>query len=87
MNEAERRIDRQEIYDAEGIYKIVQVYSVLGDKESGLRVFRKSVSGGFFCYPYFQIDPLLSNIRDEPEFQEILNLTKQRYISFVESFS
>ncbi len=87
LSEAERRIDRQEIYDAEGIYKIAQAYSVLGDKESGLRVFRKSVSGGFFCYPYFQTDPLLSNIRDEPEFQEILNLAEQRYINFVESFS
>ena len=53
-SQAERLIYRQEVYDAEGIYKIAQAYSILGDKESGLRVFRKSVSGGFFCYPYFK---------------------------------
>lgn len=87
LRETERRIDQQEVYDAEGVYKIAQSYSVLGDKESALRVFRKSVSGGFFCYPYFQTDPLLSNIRDEPEFQELLKFAKQRYDSFVENFS
>lgn len=87
LRETEKRIDRQEVFDAEGVYKIAQAYAVLGDKESALRVFRKSVGGGFFCYPYFQTDPLLLNIRDEPEFQEILKLAKQRYDGFVENFS
>ena len=87
LREAEKRIDQQEVYDAEGIYKIAQAYSVLDDKKSALRVFRKSVAGGFFCYPYFQIDPLLSNIRNEPEFEEIMKSAEQRYKSFVENFS
>lgn len=87
LRQTEAQIDRQEIYDAEGVYKIAQAYAVLGDKPSALRVFRKAVAGGFFCYPYFLTDPLLSNIRQEKEFTEILELARQRHENFVKNFS
>jgi hypothetical protein len=33
---------------------------------------RHSIGGGFFCYPYFVRDPLLQNLRNEPEFQTLM---------------
>ncbi len=87
LRRAESQILRQELYDAEGVYKISQAYAVLGDKPLALRVFRQSVVGGFFCYPYFLTDPLLSNIRREKEFDEILELARQRHETFVNNLS
>jgi len=56
------------------MYKISQAYSILGDKISALRVLRRSIEGGFFCYPYFTTDPLLIGLRKEAEFTTLLNV-------------
>ena len=52
---------------------MAQAYAVLGDKVSALHMLRHSIEGGFFCYPYFEHDPLLQNLRDEPEFQSLMS--------------
>jgi hypothetical protein len=43
---------------------------VLGDKASALRVLRYSIEPGFSSWPYFITNPLLSSIRNEPQFAE-----------------
>jgi len=40
------------------------------------------VDGGFFCYPYFQTDPLLDSLRSEPGFDEVMQRARQRYVQF-----
>jgi hypothetical protein len=47
---------------------------------------RKSIEGGFFCYPYFLRDPLLNNIRNEPEFQQLLAQAAERHEQFQARF-
>jgi hypothetical protein len=47
---------------------------------------RHSIGGGFFCYPYFMRDPLLQNIRNEPEFQILMTQAHQRHEEFKTSF-
>jgi hypothetical protein len=86
LHETEDRIDRQGVTDAEGIYKVAQAYAVLGDKASALRILRHSIGGGFFCYPYFVRDPLLQNLRNEPEFQALMEQARQRHDQFKKSF-
>ncbi len=82
LRETETRIDQTGVTDAEGIYKVAQAYAVLGDKTSALRVLRRSIEGGFFCYPYFLTDPLLANLRDQPEFKAVLEQARQRHDQF-----
>jgi len=72
--------------DPEAMYKISQAYSILEDKTSALRVLRRSIEGGFFCYPYFTKDPLLNGLRNEPEFTTLLNVARQRYEAFKSKF-
>jgi hypothetical protein len=74
------------VSDAEGIYKVAQAYAVLGDKASSLRMLRRSVEGGFFCYPYFESDPLLNSLRKEPEFVDIVGQSRQRHEQFKARF-
>jgi len=53
---------------------------------SALRVLRRSVEGGFFCYPCFVNDPLLNPLRREPEFSRLMRQTEQRHEQFKSRF-
>ena len=86
LHETENRIERQGVTDAEGIYKVAQAYAVLGDKASALHMLEHSIGGGFFCYPYFVRDPLLQKLRNEAEFQSLMDQARQRHDQFKASF-
>ncbi len=82
----ERQIRERGVGDPEATYKIAQAYTVLGDKTSALRALRTSVESGFFSYAYLSRDPLLNDLRSGPEFEQILNMARQRYEAFKRSF-
>ena len=77
------QITKNGVTDAEAIYKVAEAYSARGDKSSALRVLRRSVEDGFFCYPYFTRDPL----RCEPEFSELLHHARHRHEEFQHKFA
>jgi DNA-binding winged helix-turn-helix (wHTH) protein/TolB-like protein/Flp pilus assembly protein TadD len=80
--ETRQMIEERNVSDAEAIYKVAQAYAVLGDKPSALRLLRRSIDGGFYCYPYFKSDPLLENIRSDPEYARLLELARLRHEEF-----
>ena len=82
LQQTEEKIEERGVSDAEGLYKVAQAYAVLGDKTSALHMLRHSIGGGFFCYPYFERDPLLQSVRSEPEFQALMNQARQRHDQF-----
>ena len=86
LRQTEEKIEKLGVSDAEGIYKVAQAYAVLGDRASSLRMLRRSVEGGFFCYPYFESDPLLNNLRREREFAEIMAQARERHEQFKARF-
>jgi DNA-binding winged helix-turn-helix (wHTH) protein/TolB-like protein len=86
LSELESTIRERGVGDPEATYKIAQAYAVLGDKISALRVLRTSVESGFFSYPYLSRDPLLNELRGKPEFDQILNIARQRHDAFKSSF-
>jgi len=86
LRQTEARIEERGVTDPEGIYKVAQAYAVLGDKASALHMLRHSIGGGFFSYPYFVRDPLLQNLRSEPEFQSLMNQALRRHEQFKAMF-
>jgi serine/threonine-protein kinase len=82
LKDTEKRILSLGVGDAESMYKVAQAYAELGDKASALAMLRRTIEGGFFPYPYFERDPLLNNIRQEPEFATLMNQARQRYQQF-----
>jgi len=86
LNGLENKIRDQGVGDPEGTYKIAQAYAELGDKISAMRVLRMSVESGFFSYPYLSRDPLLNDLRREPEFDQTLNTARQRHEAFKRVF-
>ena len=86
LHDLERKIEQHDVGDPEGTYKIAEAYAVLGDKESALRMLRYSIEHGFFSWPYFRSDPLLANIRQEPQFVLLMDVAHRRYESFKRQF-
>jgi serine/threonine protein kinase/TolB-like protein len=86
LRQTEARIEERGVTDPEGIYKVAQAYAALGDKPSALHMLRHSIGGGFFAYPYFVSDPLLQNLRNETEFQNVMNQALHRHEQFKASF-
>jgi hypothetical protein len=58
---------------------------MLGEKEACIRCLRRAVEGGFFNYPLISSDPKLNLVRDEPEFEEILEEARIKHLDFKES--
>ncbi|NOT61099.1 MAG: tetratricopeptide repeat protein [Acidobacteria bacterium] len=86
LQQTAQQIETRGVTDAEGVYKVAQAFAVLGDKTTALKLWRRSVEGGFFCYPYFANDPLLANLRDAAEYAEVLALARQRHEAFGKKF-
>jgi TolB-like protein len=86
LHETEGKIDARGVTDAEGIYKVGQAYAVLGDKTAALRLLRRSVEGGFFCYPYFVSDPLQETLHGDGAFEQLMELARQRHEQFRSKF-
>jgi tetratricopeptide (TPR) repeat protein len=86
LHATERQILDSGVSDAEGLYKVAQAYAVLGDKASAMLMFHRTIEGGFFPYPYFASDPLLENIRNEPEFAVLMREAEERHEQFKKRF-
>jgi DNA-binding winged helix-turn-helix (wHTH) protein/TolB-like protein len=86
LRDTRQMIEERNVADAEGIYKVAQAYAVLGDKETALKILRRSIEGNFFCYPYFINDPLLKNLRNENEYKTLMETARARHEEFKSKF-
>ncbi|MFQ5688389.1 MAG: tetratricopeptide repeat protein, partial [Candidatus Scalindua sp.] len=72
--------------DGEQWYNHANLYGLLGDEEGCVRLLKKAVEGGFFCYAFMLSDTFLDPVRDNPEFQEVLKSAKKKHEAFKERF-
>ena len=86
LRTTENGIEKSGVSDAEGLYKVAQAYAVLGDISSALRMLRRTIDGGFFCYPYFAVDPLLRKLHGHAEFDGLLREARERHEHFKARF-
>jgi DNA-binding winged helix-turn-helix (wHTH) protein/TolB-like protein/lipoprotein NlpI len=86
LKSAEAKVTQRAVGDPEAVYKLAQAYAELGDSTSALHLFHYAVENGFFPYAYFAKDPLMNNVRQQPEFQSTLEGARQRSQSFQNLF-
>jgi len=86
LRDVEREIEQKGVSDSEAIYKVAQAYAILAEKASALRVLRRSIETGFFCYDYLKTDPLTEGIRSEPEFNRLMEIARERHEKFQRDF-
>jgi tetratricopeptide (TPR) repeat protein len=63
-------------------YHIACAYALMNKKDSAIEWLRKSVSEGFNCYPLFECDANLANLKSDPGFLDLLAAEKKRYEFF-----
>jgi tetratricopeptide (TPR) repeat protein len=86
LRQTQDEMEDRGVGDAETMYKIAQVYAVLGDKPAALHALSHTVEGGFFCSSCFANDPLLAGIREEAEFQRLSDDAQRRHAEFKAQF-
>jgi DNA-binding winged helix-turn-helix (wHTH) protein/TolB-like protein len=86
LRSLESKINDRGMVDPEAIYKVAQAYAMIGQNASALRMLRESIENGFFPYPYFATDPVLTTLRGEEEFAQLLNTANERHERFKSRF-
>jgi serine/threonine protein kinase len=81
-----RKWEQTNPYDGEVWYNIANTYAFLGNKEGCVRALKRTIEGGFFCYPYMIKDPLLKPMIEEPEVKELLGLARSKHESFKQKY-
>jgi tetratricopeptide (TPR) repeat protein len=60
-------------------YNIASAYAIMNDRARALEWLRRTAEEGMPCYPLFQSDPNLTNLRADERFQTFMNEMKLRY--------
>ena len=60
-------------------YQIAGIHSLLGQTAEAMAWLERSVNTGFPCWPFFQIDPTLKNLRPLPEFQGLVKTLEEKF--------
>lgn len=84
--EATRKMEQAQIPDAEALYHIAENYALLGDKVACTRMLQRTVDGGYINYPFMLTDSFFDSVRDDLEFQKILELAKKKHLAFKKKF-
>jgi serine/threonine protein kinase/tetratricopeptide (TPR) repeat protein len=84
--DAGRKFEQYNIADAEAWYHFASYYGLLGDTEGCIRTLQRAVDGGFFNYPLMLTDSFLDSVRDDPEFQRILDMARAKHEAFKKRF-
>ena len=68
--------------DSEHWYLVAVTFGLVGDRDGCVRTLRIAVDRGFFGYPTMQIERHLDSVRDDPEFQQVIAIAKQKHDAF-----
>jgi DNA-binding winged helix-turn-helix (wHTH) protein/tetratricopeptide (TPR) repeat protein len=60
-------------------YHIACILALIGRRETAFEWLERSVSTGFACWPFFQKDPCLQNLRGLPEFELLVSSLQAKY--------
>lgn len=60
-------------------YQMGQACALMKQNERAIQYLRNAATDGFLCYPYFENDPLLKNLRGTAEFGSFLKEQKAEW--------
>ncbi len=75
-------LESYELKDAEPYYYYAEIYGLINDKPACYRCLIRAIDGGFFNYPLMIRDVFFDPIRDDSEFQKIIELAKTKHLAF-----
>jgi hypothetical protein len=72
--------------DPEGEYYLARQLAFLNDIGRATHVLKRTVDGGYFCYPQMASDPWLDPVRGDAEFKRILERAQALHQEALEVF-
>ena len=78
LKSIENNLTKKTILDGEAVYMIAQAYALIGDTENALRNMEKAIDAGFLIFEFFEKDPLMKNVKDNPEFANLIIVAKEK---------
>ena len=69
-----------------GWYYAARALAYLGDAGTALAYLQRSVTGGFFCFPWLTRDPWIDSLRHRSEFRALLAEAETRHRSAADAF-
>ena len=63
-------------------YNIASAYALMKDKPSALKSLRKAAEEGYPCYPRFEKDPNLNNLRGDSQFESFMQDQRKQFEHF-----
>jgi serine/threonine protein kinase/TolB-like protein len=64
-------------------FSIACAYALIGEKELALKWLETTAEQGMPCYPLFNTEPALNNLRDDPRFAEFMEKIKKQYEGYL----
>ena len=80
--QALQAIEKGNLTDSDMWYFTSTAYAFLGDKDGTLRAITAAVERGFYVLPFLEKYSNFDFVRDEPEFQKILETAKEKHEGF-----
>ncbi|MDX1471484.1 MAG: tetratricopeptide repeat protein, partial [Flavobacteriaceae bacterium] len=81
-NESIKKLEEGSNLDSEGWYHWGVLYAISNNTEGALRCLRNATEVGYYNYPFMESDPLLNNLRTNPEFILILAKARDKHLYF-----
>jgi len=60
-------------------YQIACAYAVLCETDKAMAWLERSADTGFPCWPFFEVDPHLQSLREQPAFRTLIQDLKDQY--------
>ncbi|MGH1374337.1 MAG: FlgO family outer membrane protein [Cellvibrionaceae bacterium] len=76
---AAQKLEAAQVNDSEATFYWATIYALLDDKTSAMRMLNKAVTNGYYNYPLFTRETHLDSLRQDPEFQQLLNTVKSQH--------
>src|SRR5205085_3402190 len=58
---------------------IASARAIMGDADSAIEGLRGAAEDGFPCYPWFERDPCLESVRNDPRFTQFIGKLKKQW--------
>jgi DNA-binding winged helix-turn-helix (wHTH) protein/tetratricopeptide (TPR) repeat protein len=84
---AVERIVASNFRDPEGLFYLARHLAHLNETDAALRLLRRVIEGGFFCYPAMDGDAWLEPLRRTPEFAALIRQAQARHAEAAAAFA
>ncbi|MCL4522827.1 MAG: protein kinase, partial [Acidobacteria bacterium] len=77
-----KQVQARPSFEHHAMYSAGATYAQLGRPAEAVRMLRQARDTGFFCYPWYERDPLLRPLERDPEFQKFMQEFRQQWEAF-----